>query len=88
MTFERQQVTWEQLAAALEQVPNRPQTVFQIATTSEDIEQRSDWSDIRGRLVSLSHRYGFEYPSLIGVHPLGTKGGPPQILPSRSSAKQ
>ncbi len=88
MTFEGQQVTWEQLAAALEQVPNRPQTVFQIATTSEDIEQRSDWSDIRGRLVSLSHRYSFEYPSLIGVHPLGTKGGPPQTLPSKKSAGQ
>ncbi len=88
MTFEGRQVTWEQLAAALEQVPNRSQTVFQIATTSADIEQRSDWSDICGRLVSLSHRYSFEYPSLIGVHPLGTKGGPPQTLPLKKPAGQ
>jgi hypothetical protein len=88
MTFEGQQVSWEQLAAALEQVPNRPQTVFQIAATSEDIRQRSDWGDARGRLVSLSHRYRFEYPSLIGVHPLGTKGGPPQTLPASDSTAQ
>ncbi len=83
MTFEGQQVDWDQLAASLEEVPDRPQTVFQIATTSQDIEQRGDWNNIRGRLVSLSHRYNFEYPSLIGVHPLGAKGGPPQVVPSK-----
>ena len=88
MTFEGRAVTWEQLAAVLERAPNRPVTVFQIATTSEDIEQRSDWNNIHERLVFLSHRYSFEYPSLIGVHPLGTKGGPPQTLPPENAAKQ
>jgi len=88
MTFEGQEVDWDQLTALLEQVPDRPQTVFQIATTSEDIERRGDWNDIRGRLVSLSRRHGFEYPSLIGVHPLGTKGGPPQVIPSQGPAGQ
>jgi hypothetical protein len=88
MTFEGRAVTWEQLAAVFERVPNRPVTVFQIATTSEDIEQRSDWNNIHERLVFLSHRYSFEYPSLIGVHPLGTKGGPPQTLPPENAAKQ
>jgi hypothetical protein len=76
------------LTALLEQVPDRPQTVFQIATTSEDIERRGDWNDIRGRLVSLSRQYSFEYTSLNGVHPLGTKGGPPQVVSSKGPAKQ
>ena len=87
MTFEGQPVTWEQLPALLEKVPNRPQTVFQIATTSQDIENRSDWADIRGRLISLSGQYGFEYTSLIGVHPLGTKGGSPRVTPSEGPAQ-
>jgi hypothetical protein len=88
MTFQGQPVTWEQLTAALEQVPNRPQTVFQIATTSQDLEDRADWAAIRGRLSSLSGRYGFEYASLIGVHPLGTKGGPAQIIPEKGPPGQ
>ena len=86
MTFQGQPVTWEQLTAALEHVPNRPQTVFQIATTSQDLEDRADWAAIRGRLMSLSGRYGFEYASFIGVHPLGTKGGPAQVIREKGPA--
>jgi hypothetical protein len=87
MTFQGQPVSWEQLPALLEKVPNRPQTVFQIAPASQDIENRSDWAEIDGRLDSLAWRYGFEYPSFIGVHPLGTKGGPPQTIPSKGPAQ-
>jgi len=87
MTFEGQEVTWEQLPALLEKVPNRPQTVLQLAMTSQDIENRDNWNDALRRLGELHHRYGFEYPSLIGVHPLGTKGGPSQLLSPDGSAK-
>ncbi len=87
MTFEGQPVTWEQLPPLLEKVPNRPQTIFAIATSSQEIEDRADWSATRNRLISLSSQYGFEYTSLVGVHPLGTKSGPPQASPSESAAK-
>jgi len=87
MTFEGQEVTWEQLPALLEKVSNRPQTVLQLAMTSQDIENHEDWNEAIRRLGELHHRYGFEYPSLIGVHPLGTKGGPSQLLSPDNSAK-
>lgn len=87
MTFQGQEVTWEQLPALLEKVPNRPQTVLQVAVTSEDLERREDWNKTLDRVGQLHHRYGFEYPSLIGVHPLGTKGGPSQLLSADGSAK-
>ncbi len=87
MTFQGQEVTWEQLPALLEQVPDRPQTVLQLAVTSRDIENRQDWKDTIDRLGTLHSKYGFEYDSLIGVHPLGTKGGPSQLLSSEGSAE-
>ncbi|MEN6425050.1 MAG: transglutaminase domain-containing protein [Phycisphaerales bacterium] len=87
MTFQGQEATWEQLPALLEKVPDRPQTVLQLAVTSHDIESREDWDDTIHRVSELHHRYGFEYPSLIGVQPLGAKGGPSQLLPSESPSK-
>ncbi|RPJ39895.1 MAG: hypothetical protein EHM35_01125, partial [Planctomycetaceae bacterium] len=87
MTFQGQEVTWEQLPALLEQVPDRPQTVLQLAVTSRDIENRQDWKDTIDRLGTLHSRYGFEYPSLIGEHPLGTKGGPSELVTSNGSAE-
>ena len=87
MTFEGQPVRWEQLPTLLEKVPNRSQTVFQIATSSHDIENHGDWASIRGKLISLSGRHGFEHTSLIGVHPLSTKSGPPQAPSSEGPAK-
>jgi hypothetical protein len=75
MTFEGQPVSWEQLPAVLEKVPNRPQTAFQLATASQDIQSRDAWAATRNRLISLSSRYGFEYASLIGVHPGAAKAG-------------
>jgi len=87
MTFEGQPVTWEQLPALLEKVPNRPQTVFQIATASQDIEDRVYWPAVDACLTLLSHRCGFQHTSRIGVHPLGTKSGPPQAPPSEGPAK-
>jgi hypothetical protein len=87
MTFQGQEVDWEQLPALLEKVPDRPQTVLQVAVTSEDIEHRDNWNETLARVGELHHRYGFEYPSIIGVHPLGTKGGPSQLLSPDGSAK-
>jgi len=87
MTFQGQEVDWEQLSALLEKVPDRPQTVLELAVTSEDIGRRDNWNEILARVGELRHRYGFEYRSLIGVHPLSTKGGPSQLLSPDGSAK-
>ncbi|MBP7049607.1 MAG: hypothetical protein KBE65_01185 [Phycisphaerae bacterium] len=84
MTFQGQEATWEQLPALLDKVPERPQTVLQFAVTSQGMENRDDTV---GRLGELCRRYGFEYLSFIGVHPLGTKGGPSQVLPSAGASK-
>jgi hypothetical protein len=87
MTFQGQEVDWEQLPTLLENVPDRPQTVLEIAVASNDIESRDDWNKTLDRLTQLAFRYGFEYRSIIGVHPLGTKGGLSQLLSSDGSTR-
>ncbi|MEE8450261.1 MAG: PEGA domain-containing protein, partial [Thermoguttaceae bacterium] len=79
MTFQGQETTWEELPALLEKVPNRKQTVLEIAIATEDLTVRQR-NTATGRVGQLAGGYGFEYASYIGVHPLGslgTTGEPP-----------
>jgi len=81
MTFQGQPVTWEQLPAAIEKVPDRSNTVLAVAMASDEATLREQ-ADALGRAADLGRRFGFEYTSYVGVHPLGTKGGPTQPLPA------
>ena len=75
MTFEGQGTNWEQLPSLLRQVPDRAETVLEIAVGSEDITLRQ-LNEARNRATSLSAEFGFEYLSYVGLHPLGTMGSP------------
>jgi beta-lactamase regulating signal transducer with metallopeptidase domain len=74
MTFEGKNVTWEQLPALLEKIPNRGNTVFEIAVSTKDIPL-SQYDAARGRASKLVKQFGFEYLSYVGQHPLGSKAG-------------
>ena len=58
----------------LEEVSDRGNTVFEIAFASKDITV-SQLDGARGRASQLANMYGFEYPSYVGQHPLGSRGG-------------
>jgi hypothetical protein len=72
MTFEGKETTWQELPALLEKVPDRQQTVLEVAKASDDLS--SEQRDMIRRAIPLSQRFGFEYVSDIGVHPLGSTG--------------
>ena len=90
LTFEGTETTWEKLPALLEKVPNRGQTVLEVAMASDDMSVRlRDEAD--GNAIRMARRFGFEYLSYVGVHPLGSKGGPSQkVAPpaKKQNAKQ
>ena len=77
MTFEGQEVTWGELPDLLEKVPNRNHTVLELAAASNDIESSPDFELAKNKVISLSGRFDFEYPSIIGIHALGSKGTKP-----------
>jgi len=75
ITFQGKELdNWEQLGLLLPQVPNRKQTVLEVAVTSTDIREGQDWDRIMALLGSWANEYGFEYLSFIGEHPLGSYG--------------
>ena len=91
MTFQGQEVTWEELPPLLEKVPDRHYTVFQIASNSgkdfiydpdnDTSSLSAEFEELTQRAMELCISFGFEYLSIVGVHPLGTKGGPPKFVP-------
>lgn len=88
MTFEGRDVTWEDLPAMLEKIPHRERTVLEIARCTGYVPwQPGDrLSRHEVKAVALAKRFGFEYPSVIGEHPLGSKGSlalPARPLPNR-----
>ncbi len=84
MTFEGRKSTWLEMPGLLEKVPDREHTVLEIARASDDVTLR-EWNEAVHRAVALAQRFGFEYLSQIGVHPLGSKGTPTQTLPERQA---
>ncbi len=93
MTFQGQEVIWEELPPLLEKVPNRHHTVFQIASNSgkdffydqdkKTTSYSAEFDEMRHRARELCHSFGFEYFSFTGVHPLGTKGKSPEFVPHK-----
>ncbi|MHC4625298.1 MAG: DUF4097 family beta strand repeat-containing protein, partial [Planctomycetota bacterium] len=75
MTFEGQQVTWEDLPKLLEKVPQRSNTVFTLALASNDMTLAQK-NEATGRAGALAKEFGFDHLSYIGVHPLGSKAMP------------
>ncbi|MHC4618321.1 MAG: M56 family metallopeptidase [Planctomycetota bacterium] len=75
MTFEGQQVTWEDLPKLLAKVPQRSNTVFTVAVASND-RTLAQKNEATGRAGALAREFGFEHLSYIGVHPLGSKAEP------------
>jgi hypothetical protein len=84
MTFEGRDTTWEELPTSLEQIPNRDRTVLCLAVASDEVssKQKDEALASAGR---LAQEYGFEYLSFVGVHPLGSTGGPSQTIQTASS---
>ncbi len=73
MTFQGESVTWDALGALLTKVPDRTNTVLEVAVTSDQITvaQQNEWFH---RAVMLARECGFAFSSFIGIHPLGSKG--------------
>jgi beta-lactamase regulating signal transducer with metallopeptidase domain/peroxiredoxin len=79
MTFQGKAASWEDIDRLAQDIPDRNLTVLTLATTTELPEQAMHEAERNaGRLVQ---KYGFEYLSFVGVHPLGSEGGRPQYLP-------
>jgi beta-lactamase regulating signal transducer with metallopeptidase domain len=85
MTFEGEDTTWEALAKLLEKVPNRQQTVLQLAMASDQMTV-GEFFEAQARASDLARRFGFEYLSNNGVHPLGSKGSAPREVAAVSEA--
>ena len=77
LTFEGTETTWEKLPALLEKVPDREQTVLEIAIASNELSAGLR-DEAEGNALRMARRFGFEYLSNVGVHPLGSKGSPSQ----------
>ena len=84
LTFQGQETTWDELPKLLGAVPDRAHTVLEIAIASDEISvgQRNS---ARNRASRMAHGHGFEYPSDIGVHPLGSKGTASQKVPGKGN---
>jgi hypothetical protein len=76
MTFEGRDVTWEKLEGRLEKVPRRADTTLNIALATDEISWRKK-NEVVNRAARLAHRFGFKYPSFIGVHPIASKSPQP-----------
>lgn len=84
LTFQGEATTWEKLPDQLAEVADRDRTVLELATDS-DQATLAQFQPIQGRIAALSQEYGFEYLSLIGVHPPGSKGSPTQRIGRQKS---
>jgi hypothetical protein len=82
MTFEGREVTWQELPALIEKLPNRPRTVLELAAASGGVTIEH-FDAARNQAAQLVNKYGLEYLSLIGTHPVGSKGSAPQDLPGK-----
>ncbi|MHC4397278.1 MAG: M56 family metallopeptidase [Planctomycetota bacterium] len=82
VTFEGRELDFnrfpENLEPLLENVPDRAHTVLEIAFAPGTMLEKGSvaWLGIVQTLGRLQEKYGFEYLSIVGEHPLGSKGGP------------
>ncbi len=79
MTFEGRETTWEELPGLLMEIPDRANTVLELAS-SEDVttsgpEQAQELTeDSKPRASRLAHEHGFADLSEIGTRMLGSRG--------------
>jgi hypothetical protein len=66
LRFEGNPVTWDQLAAALEKLPDHPGTVLNIAADSEDLTVGA-FFDAQSKAAELVRKYGFKQLTTTGV---------------------
>lgn len=69
MAFQGKEIEWEELPSLLEKVPNRSDTVFEIAITSKKIAYER-YDNAKKRADKLVERFGFKELKYVGVHPL------------------
>ncbi|MFC1738394.1 M56 family metallopeptidase [Planctomycetota bacterium] len=80
VTFEGQELDSnefpENLEPLLENVPDRAHTVLEIAFAPGTMPEKGSmvWLGIVQTLDRLEEKYGFEYLSIVGEHPLASKG--------------
>jgi beta-lactamase regulating signal transducer with metallopeptidase domain len=75
LNFEGKSTTWEQLPELFAKVPDRTNTVLELAVSSDNYTM-GQLSELQVRATLLSRSAGFEYLSFIGVHPLASLGSP------------
>lgn len=73
LTFEGETVDLSQLGQRMAEVPDRPNTVIELAYATEEISLR-EWNEAKHHVSALSHDHGFEYLSEVGLHPLESGG--------------
>ncbi len=70
LTLQGQPVTFEALTDELKKIPNRPQTILEIASSSDDVTVGR-----MNRAFAIGSTLNFKTLSEIGTHPLGSKAG-------------
>ncbi len=75
MTFEGEPITPGQLDSRLAEVPDRAHAVLELAVASDTVTVKQV-EDAKGLASQLAMKHKFNHLSLVGFHPLGTKGGP------------
>jgi protein involved in polysaccharide export with SLBB domain len=79
MTFQGRDVTWQELPAILEKLPNRSSTVLELASASGGLTVEHFDAAV-AQVNPLVTQHELEYLSFVGTHPLGSKGSAPQEL--------
>ena len=73
MTFEGIKTTWENLPALLDLIPDKKNTVFELAD-EYNYNNEGAFVEVFGKAVRLGRKYKFKYVSNIGKKMLGSKG--------------
>jgi beta-lactamase regulating signal transducer with metallopeptidase domain len=73
ITLEGKEFSEPDMLDMLEEVPFRAQTVLEMATATSQVD-KDRAQKIENELTQSASRLGFNYPSKIGVHPLGSYG--------------
>jgi hypothetical protein len=79
LTFQGQPTTIDKLPGLLQAVPDRVNTVLELAYASDDVTM-GRFSEVQNRASELATEYGFAYLSLTGQHPADYKGAPDQTI--------